>query len=399
MAVVDRVFQGSALSDADVALEVVTELDFACSAVCVLSAAASVEDTSVPFAVAIPTVLAATVAAQLANVNFAGTVATVLAATATFEKSPGMAVSSAGVLAASASVELQRLMAGSVAITSEARLAIGNECAIRGSVRLSLCARAALLFPEEDETTARCPTTLRGVMDSLFLLWGIERASNVPEYLIAEAALIVNAAMQAIYAEGRNLEHVSRRVETIALAAGTSSFLLSDEIAGIWGNVRHSGTGIALCQCRHRQDFEQFGILHLGDLTDDDPTGVPAAFYLEKEHRRGRAEGMRLTLKVVPSPSEATVLLADVTVEAPHYCRGDYPSNRTLPLPNRYIEGLLLPICRMRAAESYYFTKPDRLPAIESSYREAMAMLGQTEPDSATDKREGAAARQLAGAR
>jgi hypothetical protein len=73
-------------------------------------------------------------------------------------------------------------------------------------------------------------------------------------------------------------------------------------------------------------------------------------------------------------------LILSVTLEAPRYTAGDLAGCPLLPIPHRYVESLLLPIARYRAASFYHFEQPDRMPQIEAEYAEAARAIGLADP-------------------
>lgn len=217
------------------------------------------------------------------------------------------------------------------------------------------------------------------VINDILLLWGIEDARLAVEHLRGRALNDLNAAMQLIWSRAKDLDYFSRKTITVTLSANNSSYEFDPNIQSVVGPVRRANGRQALRPLASRSQFDLFGHIFLGQTGVTVATAYPQAFFIERL-TQNRPDNARVILHVVPTPFEETQILVDVAMECPRYTWKDYCYCVPLYIPHRYVETLLLPICRKRATSCQYFAKPDSAKTIEDEYNTAMQMLGMLDP-------------------
>lgn len=94
------------------------------------------------------------------------------------------------------------------------------------------------------------------------------------------------------------------------------------------------------------------------------------------------ADSVRIRLHVAPTPKEADTLTLDAIKEPPAYTMADLCGNSPVPpVPHKYHESILLPLCRMNITTNPHFARhKDKLPQIEADYLRALTLLGLADP-------------------
>lgn len=295
-----------------------------------------------------------------------------------------------------ASIELA--VGGAVAFSCAPVSSLAAACDIYGSTQALACAPVTSLNSEcslfsssvnfgctpVSSLRACCDLTgtsdMRGMslcdlVSDLIMMWGIDRRSSAPHYVITRALTDINFALQTMWNRAEERTYWTESTLTLTIPATTSSLALTDSIQNVNGPCRLASDKRNLTPTGTLAELESFIDTYLDGFTSD----VPIAYHIERG-RQDATDPARCVLHVAPAPVAETNLLLEVTLEAPRYVLGDLATCPLLPIPHRYVESLLLPIARMRASSFYLFSQPDRLPQIEAEFMEASRALGLADP-------------------
>jgi len=110
----------------------------------------------------------------------------------------------------------------------------------------------------------------------------------------------------------------------------------------------------------------------------------------------GEDDPAKITIHVLPVPSATGTLTVPVIKEPPTYTADDLcGTSPTPPVPHKYHETILLPLCRMNVTTNPSFARhKDKLPQIEADFIRALTVLGIADPRRPKQNRNNAAALQ-----
>lgn len=95
----------------------------------------------------------------------------------------------------------------------------------------------------------------------------------------------------------------------------------------------------------------------------------------------GQTDSAKIRLHVIPKPAAGDTLTLNVIKEPPAYTAADLCNGAIPPVPHKYHESILLPICRFNATTSTHFRRnKDKLPQIQADYLRALTILGLADP-------------------
>jgi len=217
------------------------------------------------------------------------------------------------------------------------------------------------------------------VIQEIFHLWGLERGACSLENAKLQAVNILNWAMQKVWARFREDDYFSRVTRTYAFDAGEAYVELESDVQNALGPARLDGSLIPLIALSSRSQLDQYGYLFLGQAANAVAQGTPEAYYIERTNQ-SRPDNVLTRLYLVPVPDPGVSVLLDVSVEPRRYEWEDVQTDRPLQIPHRYVELILLPLCRYQAMRSRYFATPEAREHIKQDYAEALAELGVVDP-------------------
>lgn len=102
----------------------------------------------------------------------------------------------------------------------------------------------------------------------------------------------------------------------------------------------------------------------------------------ETSTQTGETDSAMIRLHVIPKPAASDTLTLNVINEPPTYTADDLcGTSPTPPVPHKYHESILLPICRMNVTVNPSFARhKDKLPQIQAEYLRALVTLGLADP-------------------
>jgi hypothetical protein len=213
------------------------------------------------------------------------------------------------------------------------------------------------------------------VLDVVLGVWSITGRCFAPDYTKKEALNIINASLQLVWNNADERTFWTNETLTITLAASVASQALPDTIQNVTGPCRLEETKRPLAPIGTMGEYETFADIYL----DGDTVDQPVAYHIDRQAQVGN-EPAKITLFVVPAPTEETDFLLDVVREAPRYSVADLATCPTIPIPHRYVESLLLPVARYQASTFRLFRSPEIKETIDREYQQARISLGLADP-------------------
>jgi hypothetical protein len=219
--------------------------------------------------------------------------------------------------------------------------------------------------------------TLCGVVQEVLMLWGIGCIKNAPGFAIERAITDVNAALQMIWNHASDRSYWTTETLVLSLADGETSIDLPDSIQNVTGPCRRTSNKRPLVPVGTMGELDTFSDLYLDSI----PVDEPVAYHIERMAQSGN-DPARCILHVTPEAQNETVALElEVVMEAPRFSPEDLNSCPLLPIPHQYVETLLVPIVRYRAAGfTMLFNRPERQEVIDREYGESRLALGLADP-------------------
>jgi hypothetical protein len=213
-------------------------------------------------------------------------------------------------------------------------------------------------------------------MQEIVMMWGLACYKTAPAYAILRAINDLNAAMQTVWNRAQERNFWSGVTITVVVEANTDALDLDDSIQNVTGPCRLTSTKRPLTPIGTLGEMETFSDLYL----DGDTSLEPLAYHVERLAQAGN-DPARCIFRVTPTPTVQTSFMLDVVMEAPRYTTDDLLTCPIIPMPHRYVESLLLPIARFRAASFSLMAVPqDQMERITREYAQAMEALGLADP-------------------
>lgn len=214
------------------------------------------------------------------------------------------------------------------------------------------------------------------VAREILLLWGIEYPCKAPAWAIEAAVIDLNTALQMVWNRARDRSYWTRETITVTLAAGVSSQLLDDDVQNVIGPARFDATKKPLMVVGSRSEIDQFTDAFL----DGDSSGGPLGYHVDRGVQDAN-DPARCTFMVAPAPGSQTSFLLDVVREAPRFSINDVTTCPRIPIPHKYVESLLLPVCRFLALQRHIaVASGEARKQIEEAFREASGLLEEADP-------------------
>jgi hypothetical protein len=235
--------------------------------------------------------------------------------------------------------------------------------------------------------------TVRDVINDILLLWGVSIPFTADKSMLRRAIHDMNAGLQIVWALAKDDDYFSRITLTLTFAASQSQQTLPENVLTILGPARFATSGQPLRPITNRSQFDSYGPIFLGQLGFAVPNAMPQAFFIEKLNSPTPDDVISI-FHIVPAPTASTSFLLDVSTEAPRYVWNDYETATPVQFPHKYVDSVLLPICRYKAMTSYLLPNPDVKPSLVADYQSALRLIGAVDPsmkevefaDRSTDK-------------
>ena len=223
-------------------------------------------------------------------------------------------------------------------------------------------------------TTIRNGLTVCDVIRDILMSWGMESPCSAPQMAKIAALNVLNQSMQVVWNQAIDRSYWTTSNLSVAISSGSNTSILTNDIQNVTGPVRLT-TGELLVPLANISEFENFSASFL----DGDSASVPVAYYLEREKQSG-ADPVKCILNIAPTPSSNITVKMEVVTEAPRYSLIDFDSCPLCPIPHKYVESLLMPVCRHMAMSSHLFIARDRQEAIVNGYAQARLLLDVADP-------------------
>lgn len=219
--------------------------------------------------------------------------------------------------------------------------------------------------------------SLCGVVHEVLMLWGIACIKNAPKFAIERAINDVNAALQMIWNHAADRTYWTGSTLTLNFADGAMKIDLPNSIQNVIGPCRRADNKRPLVPVGTMGELDTFSDLYLDSQTAEEPL----AYHVERLAQTG-TDPARCILHVTPEvQGDAMDLELDVVMEAPRFIISDLDTCPLIPIPHQYVETLLLPIARYRAAGfTMLFNRPERQEVIDREYEESRLALGLADP-------------------
>lgn len=297
--------------------------------------------------------------------------ASVISMTAVFSapmKNPGFAA------AASIVFGVAMALPKNVPVAAESSFAMAASAAMAKATPAKAAAKMEF-------TTKACPDRGRDaigvceVVADILHLWGFTNPRSAPSYAVNRALTDLNGGLQVVWNQADMRDYWSKSTLEIEILGGQSSLALPDDVQNVTGLCRVRDSRRTMVNLGTLGELELFSDLYL----NGESVGEPVAYHIQRENQAGN-DPARCIFHVTPAPADDTDFLLEVVKEAPRFGIRDITDCPRIPIPHRYVESLLLPVVRKRAASYYLFTAADKLPIIEQEYMEARMALGMADP-------------------
>lgn len=220
----------------------------------------------------------------------------------------------------------------------------------------------------------RVGLTVCDVVRDILLCWGIEQPCSAPEMAKIAALNVLNNGMQVLWNQAKDRNYWTQSTLSIAFASGTDSVVMDQTIQNVIGPARLS-TGEPLVPLANISESESFSSAFLEESSPTRPVG----YFVERNNQSG-ADPAKCTMILSPVPSSNITVRVDVVKEAPRYTILDLDSCPLCPVPHKYVESILMPVCRYLSMHSHLYTNRESEKTIERAYIEARRHLDVADP-------------------
>jgi hypothetical protein len=317
--------------------------------------------------------------------SLAGAVTAVAAMAAVTLKGAAAAVS--GVSTATATAQLVSGAVSSVVATSNAQVtanrnmtlqaAVQGSTEIRANAGISYAASTIVVGASSTRASAtivRTSLTICDVIRDILLSWGIEQPCSAPNMAKIAALNILNQGMQILWNQAKDRNYWTQSTLNLTINGGSSTQILTDTIQNVVGPARLS-TGETLVPLANISELENFQ----NSFLESSSANAPCAYYIERNFQSGD-DPARCTIMLAPTPVSNVTVNIDVVTEAPRYTIFDFDTCPICPIPHKYVESLLLPVCRYLGMQSHLFIMRERADAIVQGYAQARTLLDVADP-------------------
>jgi hypothetical protein len=116
-------------------------------------------------------------------------------------------------------------------------------------------------------------------------------------------------------------------------------------------------------------------------LSMDQVVGIPRLYCVE-EHQTSQMAVPEKRLSIYPAPEQPTLISARIRYGAPIY--DDPEEEAALPIPQDYVETILIPVAEQHLTRSQFFSNSDSKQAIADAYQDAIALMRTLNPQTST---------------
>ncbi len=207
---------------------------------------------------------------------------------------------------------------------------------------------------------------------------GRENSADATDAEKRDVATAVNRALQTMWQAG--VAFFLRQSVNVNLVANQAAYTLEASLQEARGPV-FAASGVTLAQFRTRAELEDYSREVLGATSVSAAAGTPWGYLIEHASVASPADATdthAMTLRLVPAPNAGAVasmspLRIDGVYQCPNY--GPDAMTGTLPVPDTYVESILLPLARLEIARSALFSRVELVDAFQRDAADAMALL------------------------
>lgn len=260
-------------------------------------------------------------------------------------------------------------------IAAESRVTASATAVINGGVTNE--AKSHVLATSQangNATLVRTSLTVCDVLRDIMMCWGMEQPCAAPEMAKISALNVLNNAMQVLWNQAKDRNYWTQSTITVAFNTGVTDSVLTNEIQNVVGPARLS-TGELLVPLANISEAENFADAFVEDGTNNGPV----SYYIERNNQAG-ADPAKCTMIISPAPTQNITVRLDVVTEAPRYFITDFVACPLCPIPHKYVESLLMPVCRYLASHSHLFIQRERQEVIQNDYMQAAKLLDVADP-------------------
>jgi|SRR5581483_980097 len=223
------------------------------------------------------------------------------------------------------------------------------------------------------------------VADQLAQVFGIPTYAQSPDLAKARILSDLNAAIQQLQDAGEDF--YGRADQTVNLVDNQQSYQLPDNIQTVLDPVRLAD-GSLLTKITSRGAFNRFGPIFLDQLGLTVTKSIPTHYFVESKASIDFVlqDSARVFFYVAPAPDLAqltagTSVLLQVINEPGLFTAADLTAGTAvIPVPDKYVESIFLPIARYNAMGSFLFYDKDKVPHLEDDYIRALQLLDKADP-------------------
>lgn len=223
-------------------------------------------------------------------------------------------------------------------------------------------------------TLVRTSLTICDVLRDIMMCWGMEQPCAAPEMAKISALNVLNNAMQVLWNQAKDRNYWTQSTINVTFNTGVTESILTNTIQNVVGPARLS-TGELLVPLANISEAENFADAFVEDGTNNGPV----SYYIERNNQAG-ADPAKCTMIISPAPTGNITVRLDVVTEAPRYFITDFVSCPLCPIPHKYVESLLMPVCRYLASHSHLFIQRERQEVIQNDYMQAAKLLDVADP-------------------
>lgn len=220
----------------------------------------------------------------------------------------------------------------------------------------------------------RIGLTVCDVIRDILLCWGIEQPCNAPKMAKIAALNVLNNGMQVLWNQAKDRNYWTQSTLSISFTSGTNSAVMDQTIQNVIGPARLS-TGEPLVSLSNVSESESFSSSFLEDSAPTRPVG----YFIERNNQSG-ADPVKCTMILSPTPTADVTVRVDVVKESPRYTILDFDSCPLCPIPHKYVESILMPVCRYLSMHSHLYTNRESEKTIERAYIKARRHLDVADP-------------------
>lgn len=211
------------------------------------------------------------------------------------------------------------------------------------------------------------------VRDDLLRKLGIESAGSASAGMLADVLAAMNYAQQTLWMAGP--DYFTRTQIDLVLQEDVAVYTLANSVQSVLGPLRLP-SGRTLRALESRSEFDNFGLLYLGQTAAEVEAGMPLAYFVESLNQTGD-DPVKIKIHVVPAPDSESAGSAqlDGVADCMLFATADLSATTVLPVAQQYVESLFLPLARKALTRSTYFSATDLQEKIDADFEEAVAML------------------------